>query len=582
MTLCAAIAAGIAWRATRPADRPLSRFLVDLGPDSVPGSQVTAVLSPDGRRLAWLVNGADGLPQLATRLLNESAPVVLQGTSNAEQPFFSPDGEWIGFFADQEMKKISVHGGAAVALCPVTAPPRGAAWLPDGTIVANLDNLRLFRLPDSGGKPQSLGDPRKNGEGTWRWPQALGNGQVLFGAGIGGNGYEDANIDVLTLSTGKVKTVARGGFSPRYLPSGHLVYLHAGRLFAIRFDARRLETRGPAIPILDDVAGVSGTGAGQFGFSQTGTFIYPNGRNSDSPWTLKWLDKAGKLEPVWATRTAVFSPKISPDGTLVAGAFTDDSFHIYDLQHSAASNLTLAGRGRSLVWAPDGKHLVYSGGTGNGGGLALWWIRADGSGAPIQLYNAKAQILRATSMSPDGRHVAFWRVDDEGRPSVWILPLDLADPGHPRAGTPELFVDQATDGAFSPDGRWLAYHAFATGAAPIFVRPYPKGEGQWQVSTTGGGFPLWSPKGGELFYRSPPGQFMSVAYQVRGGVFEAAAPVQWSPVASAEMFSFSAYDIAPDGKRILMYPSNDAAGGGSPVRVTVLLNFFDELKRRLP
>ena len=590
MTLAALVAAGIAWKATRPADRPLSRFLIDLGPDAVRGGQLTAIPSPDGRRLVFLVRGADGLPQLATRLLNESAATLLPGTNNAEQPFFSPDGQWIGFFSGQTLKKISVQGGAAVTLWESVAPPRGAAWMPDGTIVANLDNVHLFRLPDTGGKPVPLGEPSKYTERNWRWPQALGDGQVLFAAGAGGlgTGYEESNLRVISLGTGQTKVVMHGGYFPRYLPSGHLVYLHQGTLFAVRFDARRLEMRGSPIPILDDVAGVPTQGAGQFGFSQTGVLVYLNGKSSDTSWNLSWVDPAGKLEPVWNSRSAILSPKISPNGQFVAGSTSEDTFYVYDSKRGAATALTLAGRGRSDVWAPDGKHLLYSGGSGEKTGqLALWWIRADGSAAPTRLYLAPPSYagVRVTSITADGRHAAFWQSGASSQPSVWILPLDLKDPEHPRAGTPELFIDHASDAAFSPDGRWIAYtSAPVLGVGQIFVRPFPQGEGQWQVSTAGGSFPVWSPKGGELFYRSSPGQIQSVAYQAHGSVFEAARPVQWSPTPAANLASFSPYDVAPDGKRFLIYPTaapgftNDAGN----VRVTVLLNFFDELQRRLP
>jgi serine/threonine-protein kinase len=512
---------------------------------------------------------------------------VLQATVNGEQPFFSPDGQWIGFFAGQELRKISVHGGAAIPLCQFTAPPRGGTWLPDQTIVANLDNQRLFRVPEGGGTPRSLGEPAAHGERSWRWPQAIQDGRAVLFTGSGSNvgpgkGYDDANIDVLTLATGQVKTVARGGYFPRYLPSGHLAYIHQGTLFAVRFDVDHLETRGSALPILDDVAGTAAQGAGQLGFSETGTLVYLNGKASETVWNLSWVDATGKVEPMWGTGSAVLSPKLSPDGRLVVGSTGDDTFLVYDIQRRAATPLALAGKGRSNVWAPDGKHIIYSARSGEGQ-LGLWWIRADGSSEPLMLYGRKTANMRATSVSQDGKHVVFWQTDDTNNPAVWILPLDLRDPERPQAGTPEVFVERAADGAISPDGHWLAYvGATPTGLGQIYVRPFPKAAGQWQIAENGS-YPLWGPKGGELFYRAPLGQIFSVAYRAQGKAFEAAKPVQWSPAAVAAFSSYSPYDVARDGKRFLIYPTASRANGDvGTVRVTVILNFFDELKRRLP
>jgi serine/threonine protein kinase len=586
-----ALIAGIGWwRATRPVERPLTRFLVDLESGSVRGGQLTGVISPDGRRLVFPIVDASGVNKLGTRLLNEPAASSLDGSEFGTQPFFSPDSQWIGFFTPQELKKVSVHGGAAISLCAISAPPRGATWLPDGTIIANLDNEHLSRLPDSGGKPQVLGEPVKEGERTWRWPQSFGDGRyVMFTGGTGalGTAYENANIKVLDLKTGKVKTVARGGYFPHYLPSGHLIYVHQGTLFAVPFDIDRLETRGSAIPILKDVAGVPAQGGGQLSFSDTGTFIYLNGKSQQTLWSLAWVDPSGKTQPVWETKTAVLSPKISPDGKLLAGTM-DDIFQIFDPQRSSPLKLTLAGLGRSCVWSPDGKHLAYSTGAGEGQ-LAIKWIRADGSTAPVELYRTKSPNLRVTSISADRRHLAFWQNDEAGDPHVMVLPLDLHNPEQPQAGAPEKIAPDlpyTSDGTFSPDGRWIAFTSHSKAdLAQVFVRPYPatRGNGQWQVSDAGGSFAVWSTKGAELFYRAPSGNIMSVAYQAKAEVFGLGKPAVWTPIVAAGLATASAFDVAPDGKHILLYPqASIGSREGGQAQVTVLLNFFDELKRRLP
>jgi Tol biopolymer transport system component len=581
-----------AWKGTRSVEAPLSRFRVDLGPGSVRAISSTAVLSPDGRRITYTVRGAQGTPMLATRLLEENAGTMLAGTENGEQPFFSPDGKWIGFFAGLELKKITVYGGAPVKLCTTTAPPRGADWGPDGYIVANLDNQHLWRVPESGGNATMLGDPEGTRGRSWRWPQIFGTGRyVMFTAGTGsvGTGYDDADIDVMTLKTGTVKTVARGGYFARYIPTGHLVYIHHSSLFAAPFDIDRMEERGAAVPILNDVAGSPGMGAGHLSFSDSGALVYLDGKADETAFQSSWADLAGKDEVIWSTPTAMLSPKVSPDGKLVAGS-VEDGIVVYDPQRAAVRKLP-SSQGRSVIWAPDGKHLAYSGGSGSAGELGIWWVRADGSSQPQLLFSEKTLGLRVTSFTPDGRTLAFWMTrpnanGNGGRPEIWTMKMDLQDPEQPRAGKPELFLTApggVSDAAFSPDGRWIAYTVNESGShtPEVFVRPFPGGSrsGQWQISNAGGGFPVWSRKGGELYYKSILGGIMAVDYRVTGDALEAAKPHQ-TLIHVANMSSAMSFDLAPDGKRFLITRA-EAPQDAGPVHVTFLLNFFDELKRRV-
>jgi len=356
------------WRATRPVLHPLMRFSVDLGPDAIRGPHLTAAISPDGTRLVFPVRTGNGSSLLATRLLDQPKPDILSGTEGAIDPFFSPDGQWIGFFADQYMKKISVHGGAALTLSPAPAAPRGGAWSEDGYIIANLDNNHLERVPEAGGKPEPLpAKPEQHGERTWRWPQILPGGSVLFtgalGAGVGG-GYEEGNIEVLSLRTGKLTVVQHGGYFGRYLPSGHLVFVHQGTLFAVPFSLADLKTRGTPVPVLYDVSAAVGQGAGQLDFSSApdgpGTFAYLSGQAVGGAVPLSWIDAAGKTQTLVITTTAATTPRISPDGRLVA-LTTGGNIVVYDPKRDARTPLTFDGlRNIGPVWTPDGKHLIYA------------------------------------------------------------------------------------------------------------------------------------------------------------------------------------------------------------------------------
>jgi serine/threonine-protein kinase len=581
------------WHATRPPDRPLMNFSVDLGPDAAPNNQFTAVISPDGRRLVYSARIAGGGTALATRLLDQSQANVLAGTENAILPFFKPDGEWIGFFADGRLKKISVQGGAPVTLCDA-ANPRGAWWGEDGAIVANLDILHIFRVPEAGGGlPQLIGKAEEHGDRTWRWPQILPGGQaVLVTAGASsGGGYESASINVVQLATGQPKILLRGGYFGRYLPSGHLVYVHQGSLFAVPFDVRRLEIRGTPVPVLHDVAAFAASGAGQLDFSQTGTLVYRSGKNGGDMSHLAWLDSAGKMQPLFSQSSVAYSPRLSPDGKLVAITLNDD-ISVYDPQRDATTRLTFRSEAanRFISWMPDGKHLIFGQATPSPD-YAIWWARPNGSGQPEKLFSA-AELLVPTSVAPDGRRIAFAREDRVTGMDLWTLPLDLSDPDHPKAGQPQPFLREAGqqwDAAFSPDGRWMAYSSSQTGTAQIFVSPFPAGPaaGRWQVSNTvsAARFPFWSRNGRELFYVSVLTNHIMVAgYTARGDTFAPEKPREWSSVPILMATNIPQLDLAPDGRRFVVFPGAvpESGEGKSTVHVTVLLNFFDELKRRLP
>jgi serine/threonine-protein kinase len=588
----AVVVSVLLWRAERPADRPMTRFSVDLGPDAVTSTFSTAAISPDGRRLVYSVRAAGSGTQLATRLLDQSTATVLTETQNASMPFFRPDGEWIGFFADGKLKKISVQGGVAVTLCD-SAGMRGAWWGNDGYIIADLDVFNLYRVPEAGGHPTRIGDQRGTGR-SWRWPQILPGGEsalITAGSGVANTGYDSADIEAVSLKTGRsLKTLHPGGYFARYLPTGHLIYVHGGALFAVPFDAARLETKGEPVPVLDDIAGNISTGSGQLDFSRTGTLVYSAGKIAAAVEPLVWLDSAGKTQPLFTAGGLVFFPRLSPDGKSLAIALNGD-IAIYDPHRESATRITFnpGAAYRNPCWMPDGRHIVFGQAVPTPD-YAIWWARADGSGQPEKLFSAPDPLF-PSSISPDGRRIAFAREDTVTAFDIWTLPLDAKDPDHPKARQPEPFLRKSgiqSDAAFSPDGRWLAYASNeTTGSFQVFVRPFPGGAsaGQWQVSTGSNSarFPIWSRNGRELFYLSTTdGRIMVASYTSRGDSFLAERPREWSPAAVPYTSNNMPLDLAPDGKRFVVHPSATTSSGKSTVHVTVLENFFDELKRKVP
>jgi serine/threonine-protein kinase len=582
-------AVGFLWRATRSPNRPMIRFNVELGPDAVLGDRVAAAISPDGTRLAYSVRSAgSSTVRLATRLLDQSKATVLAGTEGAEDPFFSPDSQWIGFFAEAKMKKISVHGGAAFTLCDA-ANPRGAAWGDDGNIIVNLELLGLSRVPEAGGAPQALSHPDKSGERTHRWPQILpGGNAVLFTASNQaiGLGYDDADLKALTVKTGQSKIVQRGGYFARYLPSGHFIYVHHGTVFGVPFDLSSLQMRGTPVPILDDIGGAGSGGSGRFDFSQTGTFVYVSGESSEAVSEMMWMDSSGKTQTYLAASAAqVNAPRLSPDGKRVVVSMHGD-ISVIDPVRGAPTRLTFSQKlNRYPVWTPDGQHIIFSSDSGGVAGFRLWSIRADGSGQPQPLSDVK-EMLAPYSISPDGKLLACTQFGS--RVGIRRLSLDNSDPDHPKAGQPEPFMPEAADTmdpAFSPDGHWLAYTSLETGSARVFVRPFPIGpsSGKWQISTTTTGRnPAWSRNGQELFFLAPAEHRIMVAgYTAKEGSFTPEKPRLWSETPIIIRNTSESFDVAPDGKRVVTFPDQAPRQQG-PVHVTVLLNFFDQLRRKLP
>jgi serine/threonine protein kinase len=567
-----------AWRGRPPGDRPLIRLNVDLGPQAIAGLNRTASISPDGRRLVFAAQGPDGNPQLATRLLDQSQVMLLSGTENGRDPFFQPDGQWIGFFAGNQLKKISVRGGAPVTLAGGQTM-QGGDWGGDGNIIASLGNaLPLTRLSSGGGKAQMI-TKLAVGESTHRWPQILPGGEaVLYTASPSPTGMDMANIEAISLQTGQVKILQHGGYYARYLPSGHMVYVHQGVLLGVKFDPVRLEMHGAPLPLLDDLAANPITGGGQFDFSNTGTFIYAAGKSATLSLQLAWLDSSSRLQPVMAASGVYSSPRISPDGRKLALLGNGADVYIHDLEKDTTTQLTFAGGCNWPIWSPDSRHIAF------GTPSSIFWMRSDGAGDPQRLLDSP-RLPRPWSISPSGRLAYFERGPDTGF-DIWTISLDLTDPDHPKTGQPEPFLRTPADEMvprISPDGRWVAYRSNETGIPEIYVRPFPSAVGgKWKISTGGGFYAFWSNNGRELFYETTDERIMSVNYKVEADSFVAGKPRLWS---GAQLFFIgsSNLDLAPDGKRFVVFSAPESpAGQKSSVQVTMLLNFFDELKRRIP
>ncbi len=573
----------IAWRATRPVDRPLVRLEVNLGPEAIVGARTTVAISPDGRRIVFPTKNG-----LETRTLDQTAATLLTGTSDAEDPFFSPDGQWIGFSAGNKLKKISVLGGAPVTLCD--APTfRGASWSVDGYIVAALDITGgLYRVPEGGGTPQVLTKITPS-EGTHRWPHVLPDGNwAVFNAGF--FGFENGKVEAVSLKKGDVKTLIQGGYFARYIPTdpsrGHLLYLSQGVLMGVPFDPVRMELRGQALPLLQDVGSNAGLGSGQWDISQTGTMIYLSGP-SGSTVGLSWMDASGATSSLVSRRSAYVNPMLAPDDKRLAVADNGD-IHVYDIEHQMLAKISFsaaAATNEMPVWAPDGKHIVYD----SSQTRTIFWVRADGSGEPQTLLVSKGLRVTPYSFSPDGRRLAFMQQSIGTNWDLYTVPLDLTDPEHPRSGVPELFLGTPSDErapSFSPDGRWLAYQSNESGRFQVYVRRFGSGRsdarGKWQISNEGGAYPVWSHDGKQIFFADLNRHIMAAEVGGNSDTFIPGRIRQWSSTQVFDPGYFRFFGMTADGKRAMVFSGPETQAEQGSLHVMLLENFFDEVRRRVP
>jgi serine/threonine-protein kinase len=587
--LVAAVSIYAWWQASRPVERPLTQLSVDLGPAALLAPRQTVALSPDGTRIVFVGRSEEsGTRQLYTRRLDERTATPIAGTTHGptlSMPFFSPAGDWIGYIAGNGVRKVPVQGGSNFLVAEVSPQPLGAGWGDDDRIVIASAG-GLFRVPSGGGTVEKL----KTADGARWFVQVLPGARAVLvnSANLTTlTTLDDLRIDVVDLETGETKTVENGGYEPRYLPtrgtSGHLVFVRQGTLFAAPFDPQRLSVRGTPTAILSDLGNASILdGGGQYSFGSNGTFVYLAGQKGASAYPISWLNAAGQTTPLVPQPGLYGAPRISPDGSRLAYTATGTKgadVWVYDFRRDAPTQLTFTGPGlREVAWAPDSKHLVF------GDGESLWWIRADGSGAPQKLLEKTANP-RPFSFSPDG-HLVYSPFGVQGLPDLWTVPIDLSDPERPKAGRPEPFLTDAfveVDPAFSPDGKFIAYSSNEFGAAnDIFVRPFPGKGGKWRVSTGGGKFPAWSPTTRELFFLGGDDRIMVASYTVIGDSFVAAAPRPWSPTQVFRDGVRLSFDVAPDGKRVVIFPRPAETKNEGSLHATFLLNFFDELRRRIP
>ncbi len=533
-------------------------------------------ISPAGTHIAATAAG-----QIYLRAFDDAEAAPVRGTEgNALVPFFSPDGQSIGFWAANELRKVSIGGGAAVKLADVQGPPYGAGWGADNSIVYARDGI--WKVSGDGGEPELL----LSGEGVdQHGAQVLPDGSILYTLGKPEDAsWDDARIVVQRPDEAEPAVLVAGGRDARYLPTGHIVYALEDAVLARTFD---LDTRevGGAVPLLQGVAAAFDvSGAAQFSVSATGELVYIAGEGLErAPRTLVWRDANGNKEVIAQSNEPgrTWTPRLSPDGRYLAyrtNGPEEQNIWMLDLQRSIHSLFTPDGGARSYAWSPDGEWLYYSADTGTEEGTNVFRRPADmRTDAEEFLGGPGSELVR--SISPDGEWLLYAYTDVLTTGAYDIEIMSLSEPGDPQPVF-EREIQEVT-ATFSPNGKWIAYVSGPQEGRRVFVQGFPNLGGVTQVSDGIGSEPLWAPDSSRLYYRSDTD--IMVVDVVSEEPFDVSAPRVFlaGVFISADNQNAGSYDISLDGERLVMVDWDDAGDGGRGT-AHVVLNWFRELNERVP
>jgi serine/threonine protein kinase len=578
VAVLAAGAAAWAWRRSAPTPR-LARFSLFFRPSEGlrPGATTSSMaISPDGTKLVY-IGPTEGGTRLWLRELDKLRPTPIPGTENASSPFFSPDGDHVGFLRNgQTVRILSLQGGPPLTLSD-SINSSGGDWGTDGYIYIEVDS-GLARIRATGGslEPIYKFSTQRHEIGT-EWPNVLPGGTgVVFRVRRAGQSATEFDIMGMKLPHGEAHTLIRGIYA-RYVASGHLLVVTAdGKLLAVPFDPVKVELKGSPVAILEGLR--SGPFEVNFAVSNNGTFVYATGGSSAST-SAYWVTREGATTPVdsgWDPQGLLNSVALSPDGkTLAVGLLrgADNDVWVKQLPNGPFSRITFGDTAQfRATWSADGRSVYYITDHGNNAGLPTE-SRADGTGPPHVMLKSKFTFAQVVA-SRDGHWLLLRRsINEPGGGDIYavkmgdttLVPL-LTSPA------------RETGPALSPDGRWLAYSSDESGTPEVYVRPFPDvSGGKWQVSLNGGTGPVWAHSGRELFYVNGRTEMVSTAVHP-GPTFSVGEPkVLFSAADLTLTPTFPLYDVAPDDKRFVTIRSTAA---GMETEVILVQNWFQELTAR--
>ncbi|PYV37408.1 MAG: hypothetical protein DMG06_28160, partial [Acidobacteria bacterium] len=502
----------------------------------------------------------------------------IKGTEGGSSPFLSPDDRWVGFWMDGKLMKVSVEGGVPLALCNTDAL-FGASWGTDNQIVFAPQTMSgLSRVSADGGKPETLTTAdRSKEEYAHRLPHCLPFGKGILFTIMRHAWDVQSCVAVMDLATRKWQVLLEHAADARYVATGHLAFLRQGTLMAVPFDPDRLQVTGQPVPVVANIAQTLNsvdshwdTAAGQFGISSSGSLVYASGGIlPDMENSLVWVNHEGKAELIASFKAPLFSPRLSPDGRLIAYETVGMESHVwvYDPNRATTTRVNSEGRATRVVWTPDGRRVVFV--SWKTGVPNMYWQPVDGASSMERLTQS-GYSQHPASWSPDGETLAFVEYHPEDTNyDIWLL--NVRD----RRVTPFL-NSRYFEGypAFSPNGRWIAYVSDESGRREVYVQPFPGRGGKWLVSNNGGR------NGKQLFYRWEE-QVWVVDVRTGPGFFVSKPRLLFEQPGYSDGNPIRAWDISPDGRRFLMVKLGDRKP--QPLTEMILVqNWFEELKRLVP
>jgi serine/threonine-protein kinase len=546
----------------RPAPSPPNQLPVALpfGHEPRMGFGPTVAISADSRSLVYVLeSGTTTMLYLKKPDDLEARPIA--GTRGARNPFFSPSGQWIGFYDDEErkLKKVSVRGGEPMAIVN-TDFQGGADWAPDDTIIF-ASSAGLMRVPAAGGSPK----PIAAGAGDAMWPALLPGGKVVIFSRLPTRGtFDNAEIVAVPLPRGEPKVVLKSAYYPHYLPTGHLAFVQSDSVLAAPFNLKTLEISGPAVTILRDLWISSWTGYADFAFSDGGTLAYVSGGRRQTQSTLVTVERSGIERPLLDVRRAYRVPRVSPDGQEVAMTLVDQQVDVWTtgFARKSLNRVTDSPSWDAYpVWQPHSKWMAFA---SMREGVASIYRQQLITGA-IEKLVASDRPAYPNSWSSDGKLLAYHQEDVQTGADIWVYSTETRT-------TREFLRTPYNErhAEFSPDGRFIAYESGEGGdQLEVYVRPYPQLNPRIKVSANGGTSPRWGPKGRELFYRLG-GKVMQV---------DMTTTPDLTPAPPRELFAgpYGAYDVVPDGTAFVMV--KERSPGDAPTRINLFMNWFDEVRR---
>jgi len=544
----------------------------------------SVAISPDGTRLVYVGKLNDGSTELYLRSIDGLHVKPIPRTQGARNPFFSPDGKWVGFFTD-DLRKVSLDGGEPLTLLESIRWGGVAfgSWADDGTIVFSAVDTGIQRISDDGGRPEALISPvPEEGEVRYpyRYPQVLPGGNAILYSydPTDETNLHGSRIEVFLPETGKRKTVLNDASYATYVKSGHLVFLRDNVLMAAPFDIQQLKITGPFVPLIDDVGFDPAGSTPQITISHNGTIVYLLGSEFHNN-ELVWVNRQGLFESVGAPAGVYKHPRLSPDGRLIAVEIKSKEeftaqIHIYNIQRGTLTHLTTEGENNRPQWSLDGIRIAFRSLSSEGAGVYCVTV---GASAPAELLAKDPSTgvpLLPNSWSYNRNLLACTVQDPKTQDDIWILPMKSDRKAQPFLTT--QYHEHSP--IFSPDGRWLAYVSNESGRSEIYLREYTDGGRKEMVSSDGGKNPVWSRDGKELYYVN--GKRMMVVKITWEPNFEISTPellFEWPEVILSGGNLGNNYDVSDDGRFLMVKRSDDIK-----VQLICVHNWFEELKRIAP